>query len=199
MARTIGSFAEQTGPRIREAAQELFARHGFAAVSMRQIAARVGVQVGAIYQYTPDKQSLLFRIMDDHMDALLAAWAEARGGDTAPARLDAFTAFHVRYHLARPDEVFIAYMELRSLDPANFEAIEAKRRAYEAELQSILSDGAAAGVFTVEDARLTTMAIIAMLTGVTTWYRAGGRLDAAEIERLYVLMVRRMVGAVGRR
>ncbi|MGB0799109.1 MAG: TetR family transcriptional regulator, partial [Planktomarina sp.] len=42
MARKTGSHSQITGPRIREVALELFARHGFAAVSMRQIAANVG-------------------------------------------------------------------------------------------------------------------------------------------------------------
>ena len=52
MARKTGSHSEITGPRIRSAARTLFARHGFAAVSMRQIAAAVGVQAGALYLYT---------------------------------------------------------------------------------------------------------------------------------------------------
>ncbi|MCB2138465.1 MAG: TetR family transcriptional regulator, partial [Rhodobacteraceae bacterium] len=41
MARKPGSRSDITGPRIRTAARRLFARHGFAAVSMRQIAAEV--------------------------------------------------------------------------------------------------------------------------------------------------------------
>ena len=48
MARTQGSRGEITGPLVRDAARRLFARHGYAAVSMRQIAAEVGVQVGTI-------------------------------------------------------------------------------------------------------------------------------------------------------
>ncbi len=80
MARKTGSHSEITGPRVREAALTLFARHGFAAVSMRQIAREVGVQAGALYLYTKDKQSLLFDLMRTHMDELLAAWAiEPRG------------------------------------------------------------------------------------------------------------------------
>ena len=63
MARKIGSHSEITGPKIKQAALELFARHGFAAVTMRQIAARVGVQAGAIYNYTPDQQALLFDLL----------------------------------------------------------------------------------------------------------------------------------------
>ena len=39
MARKQGSHSDITGPRVREAALRLIAQHGFAAVSMRQIAA----------------------------------------------------------------------------------------------------------------------------------------------------------------
>ena len=76
MARKTGSHADITGPKVREAALGLFARHGFAAVSMRQIAAEVGVQAGALYNYTPDKQSLLFELMRGHMEELLSARAQ---------------------------------------------------------------------------------------------------------------------------
>ena len=76
MARTQGSRAEITGPAVRDAARQLFARHGFAAVSMRQIAAEVGVQAGALYAYTPDKQALLADLMRSHMEELLAAWQD---------------------------------------------------------------------------------------------------------------------------
>jgi AcrR family transcriptional regulator len=195
MARKTGSHSEITGPKVREAARALFARHGYAAVSMRQIAAEVGVQAGALYLYTPDKQTLLFDLMKGHMDELLAAWAEADRGGAPPARLEAFVRFHIRFHLDRPDAVFLAYMELRSLEPANFAVIEALRRAYETELERILQDGVAAGAFAVADTRLATRALIAMLTGVTTWYREGGRLTRAGVERLYWEMARGAVTA----
>ncbi|MBT8412543.1 MAG: TetR/AcrR family transcriptional regulator, partial [Octadecabacter sp.] len=42
---------------------------------------------------------------------------------------------------------------------------------------------------------VTTLAIIAMLTGMSTWYREGGRLPLDEIEAIYVDMVRRLAGA----
>ncbi|PIE13550.1 MAG: TetR family transcriptional regulator [Rhodobacterales bacterium] len=193
MARTQGSHSDITGPRIREAALTLFARHGFAAVSMRQIAAEVGVQAGALYNYIPDKQSLLFELMRHHMDALLSARAAVDVGRDPLARLENFARFHIRFHVERPEEVFIAYMELRSLSPRNFEVIEGLRRRYEDELEAILRDGIAAGVFDVPDPKVATLAVIAMLTGVNTWYRAGGRLSLAEVETLYWDMVRKTV------
>lgn len=193
MARKTGSHSDITGPKVRSAALRLFARHGYAAVSMRQIAKDVGVQAGALYLYTPDKQSLLFDLMKSHMDELLAAWAAVDKGSSPGERLEAFVRFHIGFHLDRPEEVFLAYMELRNLEPENFSAIETLRRAYETELESIIRDGQEAGVFQVPDTKLATMAVIAMLTGVTTWYREGGRLSRDRVERIYWNMVRRAV------
>ena len=198
MARKVGSHAGTTGPRVRAAALRLFAREGYAAVSMRAIAAEVGVQAGALYLYTPDKQTLLFDLMRDHLEGVLAAWAAVRPDAAAPAeRLAAFARFHVTHHIDRPEAVFIAYMELRALTPANFARIEALRRAYEAELEAILVDGARAGVFRLPDARLAARALIAMLTGVTTWYRAGGPMSRSDVAEAYAEMALRAAGAPG--
>ncbi|HHB80595.1 MAG TPA: TetR/AcrR family transcriptional regulator [Aliiroseovarius sp.] len=193
MARKTGSRAEITGPLIRAAALRLFARHGYGAVSMRQIAAEVGVQAGALYLYTSDKQSLLFDLMRTHMEELLAAWALEPKGEEAPARLAAFARFHIRFHLERPEAVFLAYMELRALSDENFARIEALRQQYEAELADILRAGERAGQFHLADLRLTTMSIIAMLTGVNTWYKEGGRLSREAVGEIYADMVARLV------
>lgn len=195
MARTTGSHSDITGPRIREVALRLFAAEGYAAVSMRKIAADVGVQVGALYNYTPDKQSLLVDLMRTHMEQLLAARADARSAGTPTERLTEFTRFHIRYHEERPHEIFIAYMELRNLTPENFSVIEALRSTYEAELAGILTEGVAQGAFALTDAKVATRAIISMLNGVSTWYSRKGQMTLAEVEEIYVDMVLKAVGA----
>ncbi|WP_375690226.1 TetR family transcriptional regulator [Pseudooceanicola sp. LIPI14-2-Ac024] len=194
MTRPTRARSAETAARIRAAALRLIARDGYAAVSMRQIAGEVGLQVGALYNHVADKQGLLVVLMRDHMEALLAALDAADLPDEPVDALDAFVRFHIRYHAARPDEVFIAYMELRNLTPENFAEIEAMRRAYEDRLEGLLARGAAAGVFALRDARVATMAIIAMLTGVTTWFRPEGRLKLAEVEEIYVDMARKAAG-----
>jgi AcrR family transcriptional regulator len=192
MARTAGSHSDITGPRVREVAMRQFAQRGFAAVSMRQIAAEVGVQAGALYNYTADKQSLLFDLMRTHMDQLL----EARDGveKLSPVKaLEQFTRFHIRFHLERADAVFISYMELRNLEPENFTVIEVMRGAYEDQLEAILRRGVEVGDFDVPDTKIATLGLIAMLTGVNTWYRIGGRLSLDQVEEIYWDMIRKAV------
>ncbi|MCR8723192.1 TetR/AcrR family transcriptional regulator [Frigidibacter sp. ROC022] len=195
MARKQGSHSEITGPRVREAAQRLIARHGYAAVSMRQIAAEVGVQAGALYLYTPDKQTMLFDLMKDHLTELLAAWDEVVLPEGAIPRLEAFVRFHIRFHLARPEAVVIAYMEMRNLEPENHRAIEALRHGYEDRLEKILIEGQGAGDFQIPDTRLAAMALLSMLNGIPGWFREDGRLSRGRVERIYWNMIRRAVGA----
>ena len=195
MARRSGSHANITGPRIRAAAADLFARHGYAAVSMRQIAAAVDVQVGTLYLYTPDKQTLLFNLMRSHMEELLDAWRSIPKMREPLVQLENFCRFHISHHLERMDGTFISYMELRNLEPENYAVIADLRRSYEDELEAILKSGVGSGYFSIPDTRLATMALIAMLTGVNTWFRSGGRLNRERVSHLYWSMVRQLVGA----
>lgn len=196
MARIAGSNGKETAARAREAALRLFARHGYAAVSMREIASEVGVGAGALYNHFATKQDLLNELMVTHLKELLAAWKQdPMAAEDAPpaAALEAFIRFHIRFHRDKTDEVFVSYMELRSLEQPNFHGVERLRRAYEDQLEAILRRGAEAGLFHAPEAKVAVMAIIAMITGVTGWYRPGGRLSADAIEEFYVDAVARCV------
>ncbi|MBS0565319.1 MAG: TetR family transcriptional regulator [Proteobacteria bacterium] len=198
MARPRGSTSEITGQRLRAAALRLFARHGFAAVSMRQIAAGAGVQAGTLYLHFADKEDLLFDLLRSHMEDLIAAWDGQARPEGPLDRLREFVGFHLGRNRDHPDAVFLSYMELRNLGPANFARIESLRRDYEDRLSAILAEGEAAGVFACPDVKLATMAIIAMLNGVNTWYREGGRLTRERVGEIYWGMVRQAVAASGR-
>ncbi|MEP4197692.1 MAG: TetR/AcrR family transcriptional regulator [Aliishimia sp.] len=184
MARTAGSHSDITGPRIEAAAARLIAQHGYAAVSMRQIAAEVGVQAGALYNYIPDKQSLLARLMVRHMEELLAAYDEPDGLNPL-GQLEYFVKFHIDQNRERSDQVFIAYMELRNLTPENFAHVEQFRRQYEAKLERILTDGVTEQMFNIPDVKITTRALIAMLNGVNTWFQDAGPLSLHQVRALH--------------
>jgi len=189
LARTTGSNGEKTAKRVRRAALELFSSEGYAATSMRRIAEEAGLQAGGIYNHFPTKQAILVDLLETHMHDLLAAWErESVRYQTPVAALDGFVRFHIRYHVDKQDAVFISYMELRNLEPENFRRIERLRRYYEGFVRKIISIGNESNEFDVPDVPIAAMAILSMLTGVNTWFRAGGRLSVDEIEQVYVSM-----------
>lgn len=192
MARTVGSDGSRTEAAIRAAAIELIAAKGFEAVTLRGIAKHVGIQASSLYRYYPSKNDLLTKIVTTHLGNLLSEWEEARPKQaTASAleRLEAFIAFHVRYHAAKPKEVFIANMEMRSLANEDRENVVALRKRYEDILRDILQDGIDEGSFAMPDIRIATFAILAMLTGLTAWYQEGGRLSKRELVACYSQLV----------
>jgi AcrR family transcriptional regulator len=182
MARTIGSHGPTTLEAIRKAGVRLIFERGYDAMSLRDLAAEVGIQAGSLYNHISTKQELLFDLVQDHINDLLRQLDLALEDKTDPVeKLRTFVAFHVTYHMTRKREVFIANSELRSLEPKNYDVVVALRGAYEQRLAQILADGVSEGVFDVVDVQVATFAIIALLTGLCTWYRPGGRLTKEAI------------------
>ena len=161
---------------------------------MRRLAEEVGLGAAALYRYFPNKQAMLVSLMEDHMVEMLDAWdAEPKGGKVS-AQLEAFTRFHIRFHWPRIDSLFLSYMELRSLSEQNFAHIEDLRNRYERGVVSILAEGLQRRDFAPMDPRVTARAIIALLNGLTTWYRPDGPISQSQIEDIYWGMVARVVG-----
>jgi AcrR family transcriptional regulator len=196
MVRTVGSDGTRTEEAIRMAAIDLIASRGFEAVTLRGLAAQVGLQASSLYRYYPSKNDLLRTIIVEHLDDLLAGWAENEPATaSATERLLAFIDFHVRYHSAKPKEVFIANMEMRSLRPEVRTEVVTMRKRYEDILRRILQQGIEDGTFVVPDVRVATFAILAMLTGLTAWYQERGRLSKDELVECYSSLV---ISGVGR-
>ena len=188
MARTIGSHGPKTMEAIRKAGLKLIYEHGFEAMSLRQLASEVGIQVGSLYNHITTKQDLLYDLIKVHMEELFQQFDAAMAAvqDQGPeAHLKAFIAFHVTYHILRKREVFIGASELRSLAPDHYEEIVALRRQYEHHLIAILRQGEGMGLFHFADASVAAYGILAMLTGVCTWFRPHGRLSKEQVVATY--------------
>jgi AcrR family transcriptional regulator len=198
--RTVGSVGEETVKLIRRAAVDLIAEHGFEAMSLRQLADKVGLTAGSLYNHIGSKQELLSGLLLAVMEDLLAAVASQVLILPNPvSQLKAFIQLHMGFHIDRKNDVLIATTELRSLTPEHYRAIIKLRNRYEAILSRILRRGSARRLFKVSDTKIAALAIIPMLTGVSQWYRANGRFSRDKLIERYVELCLTMVGAPRRK
>jgi AcrR family transcriptional regulator len=193
MARTAGSDGKKTRAAIHARALELMVRHGFEALTMRQLADAVGLQAGALYHYYPSKQALLSALVAAHLNSTLEAADSLADDGAAPARLMAFARFHILHHVLHRQANHVANNELRSLARENFAAVMKLRTAYEKKLRLILKDGADAGHFDITDAQVTSAALLAMFNEVIVWFREGGKFTLEETADTYAKMALKMV------
>ncbi len=182
------SKGKKTAKSLLVAARDLFVLNGYAAVSMREIALKLGINAGAIYNHFPSKQEILFRLLEDHMLDLLEQWdilevERSKLSDLLILRM--FVNFHINFHIDKSREVFLSYMELRSLDRRNFSKISKLRDEYESILQNILVLGKNNKNLDFDDSQITTKAILGTLSSLSHWYHQKGRLGAEDIRKIY--------------
>jgi AcrR family transcriptional regulator len=187
MSRIAGSNGTKTAEAIQAAALDLVYLHGFEGFGLRALAARVGLQPASLYNHFPTKQTLLFGLIGNHMDALIRRTRAALEtcGSRPRDRLRAFIAHHLDYHIEKKQLVYVANFELRALTPENLAHVIGQRKTYEALLIGILDDGCACGDLDIPDTHVTAYAILAMLTGACTWYKSDGRLGKAKMIALH--------------
>jgi AcrR family transcriptional regulator len=181
---------------IRSAALAVFGDRGFAASSIRELAASANMSVAGIYHHFPSKLEILFDLMTRTMEGLVertgAALAEA--DVDAGSRLVAAVRAHVFFHMEERTASFVYNTELRSLDSRRRERIVAQRDAYQRTWFEIVSEGQRRGEFDVDDAAAVTRALLTMCTAVYSWYRSDGPSTQDEIADFHAELARRMVG-----
>jgi AcrR family transcriptional regulator len=162
---------------------------GYHGTSTRAIAKAVGIESSSLYYHYPSKQHVLVDIMTHNMRDLIADVEAAVAQQREPAgRLRAAILAHVRFECRQRMQSFVSDSEIRALEPANRAAVVELRDQYERIFERILKEGLAAGQFAVDDIRLTVMALMALCTGVSTWYQPDGRLGPDEIADRYVAL-----------
>jgi TetR/AcrR family transcriptional regulator len=78
-----------TAERILAAAEELFAERGFAATSVREIAAAVNLNQASIYNHFPSKQALYEAVLERGLRPIGEILARIAGTELSPAVADA--------------------------------------------------------------------------------------------------------------
>lgn len=187
---------EDQRQQILLAAARVFARKGYIAATMDDIAREMGVSKGILYYQFRSKQELI-----------VAARVEASGG--AADRLEEISlapgsATH-RMRAALQDLVESNFQELSrhvilapfnlGLDATHAEQIRAVEHRYEELLKRIFQSGVEAGEFVDSDPTLTVFTLIRAAESPSFWYRSGGRISQAELVEGVTAMLLRSIGA----
>lgn len=191
MREEIAAFKRQ---RILEVASELFARSGYEATTLDEIAARIEMTKPFIYSYYRNKSELLREICERGIckstDALEKALAEA---GTPGEKLRRIVDAVGRIIIEDRDYIAVYQAEEKNLSPDDAKAIRALRHEFDLKLTGLLEHGRATGEFDIRHAQRTALWIGGLLTWIANWYHEGGKWSAEEILEDAAYAVEKMV------
>lgn len=181
--------------KIYRVAIALIYSKGYRGLTMRGLAKKVGIQGASLYYHLASKQELLRTILleiQEEQNVLVREAVEAAGPSPVD-QLRAAIRAHLRYHVDHRAEAFISDSELRDLTPSNRRIVVSSRDRYEEIFRSIIGRGTDMNYWEA-DGRLAGFIVIAMCTGVNTWYRPEGPLSLDQIADYYADFVLRALG-----
>jgi len=176
MARPRSAGYEGQRDQILAAAAALFARRGYTAATMNEVAADCGVSKATLYHYVRDKHDLLAQIATGHVARLEALVADVSAGRLAPdahlrALIERFMAAYAgaqhEHRVLTEDVKFLADGERGQVLAAQRRVVAAFAAALVA-LQPALAD--------TPLAKPLAMLLFGMINWTFTWLKPGGAL-----------------------
>lgn len=165
-ARNATAQRPATCDRLRETALAMFSTHGYQATSLRDIARELGVQAGSLYHHIENKQALLFELLEDALECLLAETRQRmkkhQGHDL---RLRQFVQAAVEVQCRRYQGLQLIDREACNLSTAQQARIGQLRREYHQCLQGIVSGLAVGRDYPQAQIAMLTHAVLGMING----------------------------------
>lgn len=196
MQRATSSQAiVDTQERLRHAALELFTSQGYQSTSLRDLAAHLGMQAGSLYNHIENKQSLLFDLIEEALDALLAETRSSiKRGNNREERLRLFVQVSLGFQKRERKRMALIQRETVNLTQEQQERVQHLIGEYARCLEWVIADRRSAPA--ASDCRLKLLigGIIGMIQGLQTW----SSNDASPPLREEVDQLTRMInGAIG--
>ena len=140
-------MTQTTGERIARAARRLLDKEGVEAVTMRRVAAAVGITAMAVYRHYPDRQGLLNALADEGFEDLAQRLAAVRQTGSLEERLTRVLDVNLMFGLENPrlfELMFLSPREGARQFPRDFAAGKSPTANQFAEL---VREGIASGFF----------------------------------------------------
>lgn len=167
------------------AAAEVFARKGYGAASLDDVAERCGVTKSVIYYYFRNKEALYVELMTETLeDAVARVEAIRAAGEPPAATLRAMLADSVRRMISRRAHYVITLLHQGDeLSDANRERLRGLRRRNWRVFEQTLEAGIAAGVFVARNPRLMARTAVYACASLAHWYSPSGSLSVEYVVR----------------
>ena len=173
-------------------AAAVFARRGYAAATVQDVADELGILKGSIYYYIKTKEDLLYRLMievHNDVDALVEE-VEARGALNSLERIAAYARVQMTYNLNNLVRISVYYNDLDQLSGERRQEVLRWRRGHEDLLTALVVDAQREGLIDASrDARLLTYSIFAALVWPYRWFRPHGRVTVENVVESSVAFV----------
>jgi TetR/AcrR family transcriptional regulator, cholesterol catabolism regulator len=176
---------------LREAAA-LFRTKGYAATSMRDLAAAVGMEAASLYNHIKSKQELLRIICTTVAQRYVDGLHQIDGLAVSPVeKIEKLIHLQVDVITADPQMAAVAQDEWRHLDDVTRRAFVHQRNEYEATLRGWITDAMQAGQVRALDANLVLFTLLSALQWLHHWFRPERALHADEIKHQLTTMLLR--------
>lgn len=190
-ARIVGDASSERRMELLAAAAQHFAMRGYAATSMRDIAADAGLLAGSMYHHFASKDEMLFEAYKVGVARVIEVHNAAIDGVIEPwARLEAACVAHLECLLTEDPLARLLPLDLRPLPADLRRRLVAERDRYERRFVAAVK---AVGMTKSGDDRLARMMLLGALNWTPTWYRRDGE-PPRRIAQAYVRMLRESMG-----
>ncbi|AIY20157.2 TetR family transcriptional regulator [Pimelobacter simplex] len=174
---------------ILEAAARLFATHGFADTTVRDIGDEVAIKSGSLYHYFASKDAILEAVLREFLADLGTATAAIVSAGTSPRRQVTDLVRHAFTLMGERPYWVLTYQNefLRLAGQPGFEFVAGESARIEAAWVAALTASAEAGDFAVDVPVAVRYRLVRDATWTAVrWYRPGEELDAAALAERYV-------------
>lgn len=181
----IGMSDEERRIQIMRSLTGILRDRHLSSLTMQDIALRLGMTKGNLYNYFRSKQELLYECHTKAMENSLALLDTARAASpTASGQLRALMMALAHSVVNDPYGAVIT-TDLDSLSPQQRRHYLTLRDRFEQGLRDIVADGMGSGEFIPADVKLTSFALLGSFQWISRWYRADGPSGPEEIGALF--------------
>lgn len=171
---------------ILHSAARVFARSGYYATTVDDIARAMGVSKGVIYYYFRSKDEICAEVLSNAIEGALdrlnsvVAEPSAFGAEVLRRAI----RVHVEYNLDDTQEGYYAMLvihDVKALSPQSFALIRGLQHQYRQAFAAIVRRGMEDGSLATRDVGVTTKTILTTINFVTEWYQPGGRMSPEQV------------------